>query len=352
VSKIVSHKSIGEQDAYDIEVKHSDHQFYLTNGLLTSNSAHAKAYTLVTMQTAWLRTYYPLEYFCAVLTCGKADEFQSYVDDIKRQGYKVLHVDINKSREAHVIEGDAIRLAFNSVSGVGEKAALKIVKFIPYANFRDFLYRHGGNKTATLPLIKVGAFREFNNNIAQLEERYELWTDHPKLKLKKNRDEFEGKYFDINGDNEHPLSKLVEYENELLGFSLSGSPFELFERGKKIAQLTSDGMLTTFDDFMNSEETVACIPVIVKNINERAQRKGGMFAFIKFGDTNGVEFDAPAFATIWRHIVSKTVKGNVYLVTVNRKLDEPRNLVVGKPGFAHSQYSAEGYMINIDNLEL
>lgn len=316
------------------------------------NAAHAKAYTLVTMQTAWLRTYYPLEYFCAVLTHGKADEFQSYVDDIKRQGFNILPIDINKSREAHIIEGDSIRLAFNSASGVGDKAALKIVKFRPYTNFRDFLYRHGGNKTATVPLIKVGAFKSLEDNVAILEQRYDLFISNPKMKLKKNRDEFERQYFDIKDIPEHPMAKLVEYENELLGFSLSGSPFEILGRDIKIKELTDVGMLTDYESFIKSEAVVAVIPVIVKNINERAQRNGRMFAFMKFGDKNGSEFEAPAFANIWKWIKPKAAKGNVYLLTVNRKIDEDRrSLLVGKPGFAHTQYSSQGYLINVDDFD-
>lgn len=315
------------------------------------NAAHAKSYGLITMQTAFLRTYYPLEFYCAVLTHGKADELQSYVDDIKRQGFEILPVDMNKSETSHVIEGNAIRLAFNSVAGVGDKAAEKIVKHQPFQNFRDYLYRTGGAKTATLPLIKVGAFRSMEENVALIEQRYELWVDHPKMKLVKNRDEFEKKYFELSVE-EHPMSKLVEYENELMGFSLSGSPFELFNRGKKIDDLVDQGVLYDYEDFISSDETVGCIPVIIKGYNERAQRKGGMMAWVKFGDRNGSEFEAPAFATIWRWIVGKVAKGNVYLVTLNRKLDDPRNLIIGKPGFAHSQYSTEGYLINVDDFDV
>jgi len=305
---------------------------------------------MISMQTAFLRTYYPLEFFTALLIHGKADDLQSYVDDIKRQGFKVLPVDINKSGATHAIEGDSIRLALGSVLGVGAAAVKKLVSNQPYDNFRDYLYRTGGGKTATVPLIKVGAFSTLEENIALTEARYEVWQDNPKLRTKKNREQFEEKYFAVEKEP-HTIAKLVEYENELLGFNLRGTPFKLFDREEKIGALYNEGMLRDYSEFIESDDEVAVLPVLVKDVRERAQSRGGMMAFIKFGDRNGAEFDAPCFATVWRYIAKKTVKGNIYLVTLNRKLDEPQNLIVGKPGWAQSEYSANGAMINVDEIE-
>lgn len=314
------------------------------------NAAHAKAYGLVSIQTAWLRTYYPLEFFCALLTEGKADDLQSYVDDIKRQGVRILPIDINKSQLEHTIEGKAIRLAIGAVLGLGPKAAKKIVDKQDYKNFLDYLYKTGGSKSATIPLIKIGAFNDLQKNVALLEKRYELWTDNPKLKLAKNRNEFERQFYEIDEIDEHPVEKLIEYENELLGFNLRGSPFKLFDREEKIEILAAEGLVMNYDEFIESDSNMGVIPVIVKDFKERAQRKGGMMAWIKFCDRHGAEFEAPAFATIWRYLAPKTVKGNVYFLTVNRREDEPMNLIVGKPGWSHSESAAKSYLVNVDEL--
>jgi len=314
------------------------------------NASHAKCYAMISMQTAFLRTYYPLEFFTALLIHGKADDLQSYVDDIKRQGFKILPVDINKSSAFHKIEGVAIRLALGSALGVGDAAVKKIEKSQPYESLRDYLYKTGGGKTATVPLIKVGAFTSLEENMALTELRYELWQDNPKLRVKKKKAEFEEQYFALECEP-HPIAKLVEYENELLGFNLIGTPFKLFDRDKKIEILAKEGMVQDFEEFVKSEDKIGVIPVIIKDVRERAQSRGGMMAFIKFGDRNGTEFDAPCFATIWRYIAKKAVKGNVFFATFNRKLDEPQNLVLGKPGWAHSEYSADGALINVDEVE-
>jgi len=187
--------------------------------------------------------------------------------------------------------------------------------------------------------------------VALLERRYELWMDNPKLRQKKHADEFERQYFDIADVEPLSVAKVVEYENELLGFNLRGTPFKLFDRDKKIEMLSNEGLLMNFNEFVESDENTAVVPVIVKDVRERAQSRGGMMAWIKFADIDGTEFDAPCFATIWRYISKSTIKGNVYLTTFNRKLDEPRNVLVGKPGWAQSERSAKSAMINVDEVE-
>lgn len=313
------------------------------------NASHAKCYGMVTMQTAFLRTYYPLEFFTALLIHGKSDDLQTYVDDIKTQGFKVLPVDINKSSTKHAIENGKIRLAFSSVLGVGAAAVKKIVDNQPYDDLKDYLFKTGGGKTATVPLIKVGAFMK-TDDVALSELRYnDIWLEKPKLRLKKNRAEFNALYSSAECEPHH-LGMLVQYENELLGFNLRGSPFKLFDRDTKIEAMHSEGMVMDFEEFVKSDKTQCVIPVIMKEIKERAQRNGPMMSFLKFGDRTGKEFDSVCFATIWKYLVKRAVKGNIYLVTFNRKLDEPQNLVTGKPGWNQSAYSAQEAMINLDEL--
>jgi DNA polymerase-3 subunit alpha len=103
------------------------------------NKSHSDSYTVMTMQCAWLATYYPLEFYAALLTKGAAKDLQGYVSDIRKRGIKVLPVDVNKSQLENTIEKmsdgqEGIRLAIGSVLGVGDSAANKIVSNQPYAS--------------------------------------------------------------------------------------------------------------------------------------------------------------------------------------------------------------------------
>jgi DNA polymerase-3 subunit alpha len=324
------------------------------------NKAHSDAYTVMTMQTAFLATYYPLEFYSAVLTCAQSGEMQEYVGDIKRRGIHILPVDVNSSKKSHVIESDCIRLSLNSVLGIGPAAIEKIVENQPYNDFIDFLDRSGVGKTAIQPLILIGAFDsivdvnlEPEPNIKAVEVRYEIYCSNQKYKSKKMRGEWLKTYSETGGGliEDYKLHEKVFFEINLLGFSLRGSPFEILDRDKKIKMMFDD-ISTTYKEFVEGEELVAMLPVVAKDIRERAQRNGQMMAFLKFGVESGEEFDCPCFATIWKHIGNRVKKGSVYVATFNRKEEDPFALMFGKPGFAHSARSANDYLIDVDEISL
>lgn len=330
------------------------------------NVSHSKAYSVMTMQCGYLATYHPLEFYTSVLTCAQTGELQEYVGDIKRCGIKILPVDINKSRLAHVIEGDAIRLSFASVLGVGPAAIEKMVTNQPYTGFLDFLSRSGVGKTAVAPLVMVGAFGSIFSeteecsgpNIKALEQFYEMYTADPKLKQKKNQERLKALFWEKTSGStamdpikDYELHEKVFFENALMGFSILGSPFEILDRERKIAAMFGD-VVGTYKDFVEGEDEVAMLPVVVKEFKERAQRNGQMMAFVKFGTQTGEEFEAPCFGNIWRYVSSSVKKGSVYITTFNRKQDDPQSLVVGRPGFAHSAYSCSEYFTNVDEISL
>lgn len=345
------------------------------------NKAHSHTYSVMTMQCAYLATYYPMEWYAAVLTKGQSGELQQYVSDIKLTGIDILPVDINSSGAAHSIEGNTIRLAFSSVKGVGPSAIEKIVSHQPYTDFVDFLDRSGATKTAIIPLIKAGAFESICAlPMAQLMDRYLTYANNAKLKTKKHREEWltiwnspwekksvkvtvlvpgkEGKEeeqeIDMDlVDGDYPLHFKVSLENQLFGFSLRGSPFEILDRQEKIdVAFGGAENVTDYEWFIESNEELAVLPVMVNRIFEKPQRNGQMMCFLGFETKLGTTFSAPCFSSVWKHIKPVVSLGKVYLGTFNRKLEDPEDLVVGKTGFGHSAASAAGYMIDVDSIDL
>lgn len=315
------------------------------------NKAHSDTYSVMTMQCATLATYHPQEFYAAVLTKGQSGDMQQYVGDIKRSGVEVFPVDINSSRMAHTKEGPGIRLSLGSVLGVGPAAITKIVAAQPYTDFIDFLDRSGATKTSIIPLIKVGAFEEIcAKPMRELEAKYLLYADDKnKYKQKKMRSEWLKVWDSEYSEPEYPDYMKVGFENELLGFSSRGSPFEILGRAEKIEALAAGGNIDSYDAFMEEEEsTTGRFAVLLKEAKSKPQRNGQLMAWLKFETVEGKEFEAPAFSTIWKHIAHKMVPGMVYIGTFNRKADDPTGLIVGKPGFAQSIHSALGSMVSLD----
>lgn len=358
MSKIISVKPLGKLPACDIEVAHPDHQFYLANGLLTSNSAHAKAYGMLTMQTAYLRTYYPLEFFAAVLSQGQSGDLQTYVNEIRRQGIMILPVDVNRSGTTHRIEGNAIRLSLSAAKGVGGASVAKVIAFQPYTSMMDFLLRSGANRKVAEALIKVQAFEELEPTVSVKTQvaRHALFYDNPKFKQKKWKDEFDRLYPEIRLGKDDPI-ELMQMEKDFLEFNLRNSPFTINGRDRKVEMLIGEGIAIDVRDLLDEDsdhytDEIACIPFAVKDIRERPQKNGQMFAFLKLTDRHGHEIETPCFGNIWQHVSTSIVKGGVYLFVVHRKEDEPSNFVVGKPGWKHGRDDARSYVMPLDELPL
>jgi error-prone DNA polymerase len=90
--------------------------------------AHAAALAETTYRSAWLKLYYPCEYYCALLNCQPMGFYspEVIVNQAKQEGIRILPVDINFSQARCTVEGGRIRLGFRYVRDVGEKAWQKI----------------------------------------------------------------------------------------------------------------------------------------------------------------------------------------------------------------------------------
>lgn len=331
------------------------------------NKAHSDAYATLTMKCAYLATYFPMEWYAAVLTKGQSGELQQYVGDIKRAGVSILPVDINASTGDHLIGDNALRLSLRSVKGVGQSAIDKIVSHQPYKDFPEFITRSGVGKTAIEPLIMAGAFDCLYSNMKDLDINYSIYSEIPDYKRKHAKPgrpswtDFVKMFDGTNQFEDYELHQKVQFENELFDFSLRGTPFEILDREKKIEKYLEEALSIPtdyyygidLDDALNSSSEVVILPVLIKRIFEKPQRNGQLFAFLTFETMEGKEFDCPCFATIWKNIRDTTKKGNVYMGWFNRKFGEDStNLLVGRPGFAHSYASSQKYMFNVDSITL
>jgi len=319
------------------------------------NRAHAKAYGMVTMQTAYLRTYYPMEFFAALLSAGQAADLQTYVNDIRRQGFEIKPVDVNLSGRSPRIEGNGIRLPFTAVKGIGPSAVEKIAARQPYASFADFLLDSGATKTSVEALMAVGAFTDLvpGTSVATLRLRYEAFRSDKRLSHKKNRDAVAPVLEAIWGPKDDPI-ELMERERELLGFNLRGTPFSINDRHAKVDRLVGEGLCEPgYAAFVEDEDREVLIaPLLVKSIKERPQKNGRPMAWLRLTDRDGMEFEAPAFAGIWEHVRAAVRQGDVYITVLHRKLEDPNGFVVGKPGWAHSARQAASYFIPVDSIEI
>jgi len=137
------------------------------------NLAHSAAYAFIAYQTAWLKTYYPMEFISTILTDkSKKDEetleisIEKFLTEYKK--LKILPVDVNFSKKTYYPEGDnSIRSPLDSIKGVGPKSSEEIVKNQPYVSVCDFMSRVGSiflNSREIEVLKQNNAFASFGTN--------------------------------------------------------------------------------------------------------------------------------------------------------------------------------------------
>jgi DNA polymerase-3 subunit alpha len=146
------------------------------------NKSHAVDYGVIAVQTAYLKTHYPVEYMTALLSVTKNDtaKVALYVADCRRMGILVEPPDINASQWDFAIEdrpdGTAvIRFGMGAVKNVGQAPVDAILQGRgeqPFSNLNDFARRvdlRQVGKRALECLTKVGALDAFGSRPALLE---------------------------------------------------------------------------------------------------------------------------------------------------------------------------------------
>jgi DNA polymerase III alpha subunit len=138
--------------------------------------AHSTAYALMANATQFLKIYYPTEFFCALLQQAVDTEYMKiYNISKKKYGVKYINPNINLSKETFTFHRNRIVWSLPSIKGIGEKAAIEIVKAQPYDSFEDFFNRVNKrvvNVRVVRILITAGAFRKFDDR----NEVYKLYS--------------------------------------------------------------------------------------------------------------------------------------------------------------------------------
>lgn len=269
-------RSVGEQIFEDI----------LKFGGYAFNKAHSTGYALIAFQTAYLKTYYPVEFMASLLTyeSGSTDKIAEYIDESKRMrqtdgsiGIPVLPPDVNQSDEGFTAVYDAtaeltngavkssgngraatngtgrrgfIRFGLGAISGLGHKAVQAILSAHKDGSFHDifdFCERvdlSAVNRASLEALIKAGAFDRTGAMRAGLMQVLDKAIEAGQ---EASRDRRAGQLDMFAAFTEHSPpsspsiprtewsdSEMLAFEKEVLGFYITKHPLtqhaELIER--------------------------------------------------------------------------------------------------------------------------
>lgn len=110
--------------------------------------AHAVGYSMLTLLTAYLKYYYPIEFLVCNLnrmSGNKTDRMKTlkYLIEAKRLGIRVRLPHVNMSKAEMTIEtddeGDYIRMGLSQIKFISGKNVAPLLRGVPYANYQEML---------------------------------------------------------------------------------------------------------------------------------------------------------------------------------------------------------------------
>ncbi len=243
-------KAIADQ-LFDMMVQFAEYCF---------NKSHSQAYAMLTYQTAYLKTHYPVEYMTALLSSvsGEQDKVQGYIAECQAMNIDILPPDVNVSGKEFTADGGSIRFGLSGVKNVGDAAIEEIVKQResagPFKSMRDFVSRIDlriVNKRTLEALIKCGACLNLNITRKQALENLENMVD---AAARRQNEEASGQIslFSLGGasfnveqamvgdGSEFTEAELQTMEHELLGFYVTSHP--LSKVMHRLRYLTTHGL--------------------------------------------------------------------------------------------------------------
>jgi len=157
------------------QAQHLWHDFEAHAGY-SFNRSHAVAYSMLSYYTAWLKTYYPLEFMFSILKNENDKDVRTeYLIEAKRLGLKVLLPHINESDIYFSLQKDSIRFGLAEVKFISDSIANKIIEKRPYLNYADFIHKasvkgSGINSRAISALNAIGG-AAFDDNLRDGKEK-------------------------------------------------------------------------------------------------------------------------------------------------------------------------------------
>ena len=308
------------------------------------NKSHAAAYAVLSYQTAYLKHYYPIEFFTSILNnrFDKIEETSKYLNYLKSKNISVLPPDINKSFAFFKCENGGIRFGLVGLKNVGlgvvnliVEERLKNGEFKSFADFINRTMQFGINKRLVESLILSGAFDCFNITRNALHSVYSDYMDRVS-EVNKKKNEFqislfgtilkedEGLELEIPNLPEFSSKQKLIMEKNVVGVYLSGHPLsDYVEQFKHFSFNTSYLEYFIEDEEHNKTYTeikdgdYVVMGGIISEYKNLSTRGGATMTFVKIEDVHG-QIEVIVFPKVYDKV--RSVLNDEEIVRVSGKI--------------------------------
>lgn len=320
-----------------------------TKGGYLFNKSHSTAYAVLCLQTAYLKSHYPVYFYNSMLNLKKGDngEINKFIVDGSKMGIKVLPPHINKSDELFTVHDDKILFGLSAINSIGDKVVINLLeerKNGQFKGFMDLINRVNLNESQIVNLIKSGAIptknkKSFLINYAkykikekqfkevktlptklELQTKWDIDTNIYKTKeekleiynLKKkekfDKEEKERVCKALNKFKEKHMKNEKMWEFEALSIFISNNPFEKIYK-----------YLIPVDEIQNEDSGV--LVGVISDIQKKKDKNKRQYAFIHVYSAFGVE-ECMCWANQYKIYQDLIKKGNIISVKYKKKEDK------------------------------
>ncbi|NGP45032.1 DNA polymerase III subunit alpha [Bacillaceae bacterium SIJ1] len=280
------------------------------------NKSHAVAYTMISMQLAYLKAHHPAAFYTELLASisGQTEKIRAYLQECKGKKLTVQPPFVNKAEAAYSCKEDTIYIGLTEVRQVGRQAVAAILEVRaeqPFQSLFDFAVRMPKKwvtRSTLEALIYAGAFDELHPNRASAIASIDPALEYAELV----GDGDDGLGLIIPPPNMQPaeplsLQEQLEGELDVLGYYISGHPMDAYEDA-----LASE-KATVLSEVKNSVYRYVSTGGIVQNMRAIKTKKGEPMSFIVLSDATA-EIEAVIFPDVYSQLQPMLKEGKALFV--------------------------------------
>ena len=316
------------------------------------NKSHAAAYGAVTLQTAWLKRHYPVEFMAALMNSfeGNSDKIAYYIQYCRKHGITILPPDVNSSQAKFSVDASGgekgIRFGLSGVKNLGHPAVSAIVaereKGGPFRDIYDFIDRLTGNalnKKGVESLIRSGAMDTLPGFRSQKLHVFEKAMDGAS---KRSKSAVEGQISLFSFDEEaappppplpalreFELYNLLQMEKEVTGVYISGHPLDEYADELNRLEVNSQFLRSQKEDSpdggMSLDQATVAMGGMIAEKRMKATKSGNMMAFIQLEDLYGIT-EVLVFPKVYDRVSSMLTQDNPVVMTGKLSVREDEDI--------------------------
>lgn len=298
-----------------------------TFGRYGFNKSHSVAYSIISYQTAWLKTHFPAEFMAALLSSqiGDTDSVVKYISEARELGLEVLPPDVNESGYKFTVVGDKrLRFGLGAIRNVGKSAIDSILAarekgaFTSLFDLCNRVDLRVCNKRVFEALIHAGALDSLGGHRAQYVAALDTALREASLAQEEVATGQVSIFGDLLGDSETKSvhtptlpnvapwseSERLAHEKAILGFYTSGHPLDPY---RTECELFSTHQVSDLGRWTAEPLALCCVVTAIKR--QTSKRSGAEFARLTIEDFSG-SAEVLVFPETWS-VINDQVRADI-----------------------------------------